>query len=254
LFAASIPQGCNEIQERNMPITVGIYDLFSYIIPGALYLFILNDFMRLIGWQYIEIIDAIKLQKNIGWPEFLLVVLAAYIAGNVFEVFRSAMLDRWLYYDVAGKSLAKIKKRLSHSDLEMAFDTDDWSICQEVLQTRSHNIIQNVERFKANALMMRNFSFVAFLNAALQLTQFLKEPLALQHMVFCLISLVVMTLTHRRARRFDDWNYRAIYSQALAYGPNLQEFLGNSIPQWKQKKTIRESAQLKKKGISSGIS
>ena len=43
-----------------MSISLGIYDLFSYLIPGVLYLFVLNQFFRVIGWQSIDIASWLK--------------------------------------------------------------------------------------------------------------------------------------------------------------------------------------------------
>ncbi len=215
-----------------MAITIGLYDLLSYIVPGALYLFILNDFLRLIGWQYVDIFSLTQSQNKFGLLELAVFVFVAYLAGNIVEAIRSVILDRQLYYDVAGKTLEKLQRQLSYSDLHIDFEIHDWPILQEVLQVRSPNILQSNERFKANALMMRNFSFAAFLYALVQFALFLEQNSSTQYLVFSLLSLLVMYLTYRRSRRFDEWNYRAIYSQALAYGSNLKEFLENQTPAW----------------------
>ena len=42
-----------------MSIAIGIYDLFSYLIPGALYLYLINDFLRVVGWQYIDLTKSV---------------------------------------------------------------------------------------------------------------------------------------------------------------------------------------------------
>ena len=38
-----------------MSFSLGIYDLFAYLIPGLLYLFVFNGFSRIIGWEFVDI-------------------------------------------------------------------------------------------------------------------------------------------------------------------------------------------------------
>lgn len=222
-----------------MSITPGIYDLFSYAIPGMLYLYVVNEILRLIGWQYIDV--AQLSQSGDAAPSIVAVVLltvGSYITGHIFEGLRSLLLDKWLYYYGApDRVLARISKRLSQANLKMGFHGDEWSICMEVLQVRTHETIQESERLKATGLMMRNLSFGAFLFALLLLIQFLLNTHILQYLIMCLIAVVVMIITYQRAKRFDEWSYGNVFLQAMAYGSNLQEFLENSTPSWKTEKT-----------------
>ena len=51
-----------------MSLTIGIYDLFAYIIPGLLYLFVLNEFLQLIGAAYLALGDFLRFQRRAsGW-------------------------------------------------------------------------------------------------------------------------------------------------------------------------------------------
>lgn len=39
-------------------------------------------------------------------------------------------------------------------------------------------------------------------------------------------------LAYTWGKRFDEWYYRAIFTQALSYGPGLKEFLANDQVKW----------------------
>ena len=119
-----------------------------------------------------------------------------------------------------------------------------------MLQVRNPGIIQEKERLKANALMMRGFSFAAMLYAILSLLQFLIHTDVIQYLIFCTLSLIIAVLTHKRSRRFDEWSYRVTYSQALAYGSNLKEFLENSIPEWKPEENFRSKKKKKERRLA----
>ncbi len=231
-----------------MSITIGIYDLFSYLIPGMLYLYLVNEILRLFGWKFVDIAKLIQGgDAAIGLLAVILIGLGAYITGHIFESLRSVLLDNWLYHGAPDRALAKIRRRLSHSNIEVGFHFDEWSIYQEGLKARNDNSVGDSERYKADALMMRNFSFGLLLYGLIQLLYFIGQTNNWYHLPLFIIGVAVSYLTFKRAKRFDEWYYRTIYSQALIYGSNLKEFLENPTPAWHSAKNLREKPQHKKK-------
>lgn len=227
-----------------MSITLGIYDLFSYLIPGMLYLYVLNELLRLMKWSFID--HSAILQSGSSAPGTIVVMfllVAAYFVGNLFEIIRSILLDKWLYFGAPDRALTKIRRRLAHSNIQVEFNYDDWSIFQEGLLVRNDDKLGDAERNKANALMMRNFSFGAFLYAVVQLISFIQAPGNIYHLALIVLGVAVGLLCYQRARRFDEWHYRTIYSQALMYGPSLKAFLENSTPAWNYAKKPTPSAR-----------
>lgn len=220
-----------------MSITLGIYDLFSYLIPGILYLYVINEFIRLMKWPFIDVSAILQNGPSApGTVAVMLLLIAAYFAGNLFEIIRSILLDKWLYFGAPDRALTKIRRRLAHSNIQVEFNFDDWSIFQEGLLVRNDDKLGDAERNKANALMMRNFSFGACLYAVVQLINFIQQSNDASHLVLLALGVIVGGLCYQRAKRFDEWHYRTIYSQALMYGPSLKAFLENSTPAWKQVK------------------
>ena len=134
---------------------------------------------------------------------------------------------------------------MSHANMTVEFNYDEWSIYQEVLRVRNGGIGET-DRYKAEALMMRNFSFGSLLYAALQLTEFFLQTDVYYHLLLGALAVGVGVLTWKRARRFDEWNYRSIFTQALAYGSNLKEFLENPNPAWRTGIKSKENNKPKK--------
>lgn len=229
-----------------MSITLGIYDLFSYLIPGMLYLYVINEFLRLMKWSFIDLPAILQGGASApGTVAVMLLLVAAYFIGNLFEAIRSILLDKWLYFGAPNRALSKIRRRLAHSNLQVEFNPDDWSLFQEGLLVRNDDKLGDAERNKANALMMRNFSFGAFLYAIVQVINLFQSPAEIFHLGLIALGIVVGLLCYQRARRFDEWHYRTIYSQALMYGPSLNAFLENDTPAWG---TTKKPASAARKG------
>ncbi len=229
-----------------MSITLGIYDLFSYLIPGLLYLYIGNEVLRIFGQKYIDIsVLAQGGQSSINLITGTLILVLAYVLGNIIEIVRGYLFDNWLYSNVPDQALTKIRRRMSRAGMTVEFNHSEWSIYQEVLRVRNGEIGET-DRHKAEALMMRNLSFGSLLYAALQLMEFILQTNSYYHILLGLLAIGVSILTWRRARRFDEWNYRSIYSQALAYGSNLKDFLENSTPAWSVKEQAKRTDIRKK--------
>lgn len=216
-----------------MSITLGIYDLFSYLIPGMVYLYIINEFLKLIKWQYIDV--SLLWQNGSSAPSGTVIVLllaASYVTGHIFEIIRSILIDQKLYFGAPDRALTKIRRRLAHSNIQVEFNFDEWSIYQEGLRVRNNGKIGDSERYKADALMMRNLSCGGFLYAVVQLLGFILQTQDIYRIGLVVLGIMVALLGYQRAKRFDEWYYRTIYSQALMYGKNVKEFLENPTPAW----------------------
>lgn len=162
----------------------------------------------------------------------ILLLVASYVAGHFFEVIRSLLLDQKFYSGAPDRALAKIRRKLEHSNIQVEFNFDDWSIYQEGLRVRNDNIIGDSERYKADALMMRNLSFGGLLYAVMQLVAIALNMQDIYRIMLVFLGLIIGWLGLQRAKRFDEWYYRTIYTQALMYGSNLKSFLENSVPEW----------------------
>ena len=68
-----------------MSINLGIYDLFSFIIPGLLYLYAFNEFSRSIGWKFVDIISWAIPGQIPSLIFFIPILIGAYLAGHLLD-------------------------------------------------------------------------------------------------------------------------------------------------------------------------
>ena len=231
-----------------MSIALGMYDIFSYLIPGFLYLYVINEFLKLMGWEFIDIAQYIQGNAaTSGIIAIAVLIVSGYLIGHIFEALRSLLLDRRFYHGAPERALEQIKPRLVHSKIEVDFHGSEWHFFQEVLRVRNPQSIFESERLKSIAFMMKNISACAFLYGVLQLVQFIKQVTIPQYLYICLLAFALTLIAYKRARLFDEMTYRIIYDQALAYGSNLEEFLNNSTPSWKT-----ESAKVPNSNVKTG--
>jgi hypothetical protein len=196
------------------------------------------------NWELFNVSTLFRTGDSAPSGTVLVILLAAsYVTGHIFETIRSILLDQKMYYGTPDRALTKIRRRLSHSNVQVEFNFDEWSIYQEGLRVRNNKNLGETERYKADALMMRNLSFGGFLYAVVQLIGFILQTQEFFRIGLLLFGVTVGLLGYQRARRFDEWYYRTIYSQALVYGKNLKEFLENSTPAWNPPKDIASSEQ-----------
>ena len=62
-----------------MSISLGIYDVFAYVLPGLLYLYFYNEVLKLLHQSYIDINQL----KEIGY--IFLVGVLAYLVGHLMD-------------------------------------------------------------------------------------------------------------------------------------------------------------------------
>lgn len=230
-----------------MSITLGIYDLFSFVIPGLFYLYLLNDLLRVLGQPSVDLLKIYQGGQTI--PEaagfVLLVAALAFIIGHTMESLRALALEA-PYAGARYRAMERIQERWGKLGIKIQFPPDQWAALLEILRQRNLEATQNAESYKASALMLRNISLGAFLYAVLQFSQLFIPTFAWQTLVLGLASLALSGLTFRQARRYDEWFYRTLFLQALAYGPTFKDFLENTSPAWHEPSEERETRETAK--------
>ena len=68
-----------------MSITLGIYDFFAYLIPGLLYLFVFNEFLRSIGRSTLNIVSWFRMGQAPDIILFVPILIGDYIIGQIFD-------------------------------------------------------------------------------------------------------------------------------------------------------------------------
>lgn len=208
-----------------MSISIGIYDLFAYTIPGFLYLYLINEFLHLIGWNYFQLTNLpISNEIVVG----IVITLGAYLAGHVFDYFAYWFCFRLLTrYKIMDASLDRLK--VKYPDLNIQFQPRDWDPLFVSLRLRRLDYSRVLDTFGATNIMLRNVSFSFFLLALFQVyNMFVDFQVSL--LIVTVGSLIVSRVAYLRSRIFYVWFFSDIFSASLEYGTSLKEVIEYNRP------------------------
>lgn len=221
-----------------MSITFGIYDFFSFMIPGFLYLYVIYDGLQLSG------IAKLDFTKLIGIPEFIILAFLSYIVGHLMDIISLELwYKRLKRHPSSGDGLQQIKNQ--SPSISIKFEREEWAALFYILHQRDYSAIQTIDKYKADALMMRNLSFGFFLLALVKtVSLFILKPDQTAILIL-VVSILFSIATFRRSMRYDAWYYRAIFGQALAYGTSLKDVIAykkqkSSTEKQKSNKTTKK--------------
>jgi hypothetical protein len=202
-----------------MSITIGIYDLFAYTLPGFLYLYVIYEFLDI---TRIVNINIIKLIVKANLLEVLLIAVAAFLVGQIFDG-----AAHWFVFDVVQKYktsqalLDRIKQRDSRVDIE--FEAKDWHLLLILLRQRNLDVAQTFDKHEADSIMFRNISFMALLNSLVMAAGAVMEHSG--YWIGVIISLFICVVSARRSRTLHGWFFEGIFLASLEYGRNIEQVL-----------------------------
>jgi len=206
-----------------MAITIGIYDLFPYTIPGLLYLYVTFEFFRQIGVAQYGIVNLANFPSGIWVLAIVLLAVAAHLAGHIFDFFASRFVNRLFRRQrITDTVLDRFKER--YPKLNIQFESKDWELLFALLRQRTHEHSRTMDSLEANSIMLRNISFALFLLALLEIHQLIigYDNIGL---VLTVLTLAFCYVASRRSRMFYHWFFREIFQASLNYGKSLEEVI-----------------------------
>ena len=204
-----------------MSITPSIYDFFGNLIPGLLYLYVLNE--ALIAFH----LRAIDLRQLDQLPNLVLVGLAAYLCGVLADAINHriwySLFDR-VKMDAA--ALASVKRHYKGS--EIRFSPIDSRALFAVIRHHTPEIAKTLENNQAKKIMLSNVSLGAALFAALQIILAVREGSPLPYLIMAGLGILASVMGILRAQKALYWFNRDVFYEALNYGTSLEEVLAVS--------------------------
>ena len=199
-----------------MSIAFGIYDFFSYTVPGVLYILVANQLLLLFKLPGIDINN---LNTNIG--SALLWVIVAYVVGQLMDSFSIR-----LYYAVnkftAETSVMK-EFRDKHKNLEIDFTINDRQTLFSVVRHNNLELALYIDSFKAISIMLNNISLALLLLGIEQLVEMLVKGFTFQTLVVLVASLGFSYVAITRSALFNKWHWSAVYNHSRQYGKSIPE-------------------------------
>jgi len=200
-----------------MNIRLGIYEIFSRIIPGGVYMVALGQLLVILGVVTIDLqtINNLSLIASIG------LIVVAYILGGALDKLALILFMLFKKPGFSARSLAEFKKR--HQDRWIIdFKDEDWTVLLAYIRTKNMELAGEIDRHNAISIMSRNIGTGLVLIAANSLIQFFLSRVLI-YIFMCVIMLLLSVLTLREAVKFRGWFYDGIYETTLAYRIDLEK-------------------------------
>lgn len=221
-----------------MSVSIGIFDLYSFMIPGLLYLFVLNEAARVLKLGYF---DFIQLKDNLWLGVGILVV--AYILGHTLSAVTFRIWFRLFYrYGRSQKAYEIFKERNPDTD----FAHEKWGIFMAVIRRDNSDIAQRIEKNIVDAIMFRNVSFGFMLFAVVQLLAGLAAGFSATIIIAIVLALLLSGLAIRQSNKYDGWFFNSIFEHAITFGRTTEEVTNALKPdKLDQPKPVKRKAKKK---------
>lgn len=200
-----------------MSITLGVYDLFSYIVPGILYIYILNEFLTLFGFSHLE------LQNFDSIPILILIAIVSYILGQMMDL----VADKWRRWHQNKEGTVDAIERLKkdHPESKINFLPQDAPFLFSLIRRDSPEFASTIERNKALSKMLQNISLGLLLYTFFQLASFAYNNFSIIHFLIAILGFISALLAKRKSQLYNRWFYSHIYEIALAYGNDINHII-----------------------------
>lgn len=206
-----------------MSIAIGVYDFFSYTIPGVFYLYVIYEFLKLFKINMFDFLSAAAGTNTPIQVTFLIVgLVAAFIGGQLFD-----MLAHWLVFSLMhrGKTseivLNKLKQR--DTDANIQFVAKDWHLLLILLRQRNLSVAQSFDKHEADSIMFRNISLIALLMVFIMGAKALLGDPYLWFVVVAFLPVWIMAA--RRSFLLHTWFFEGVFLSNLEYGNSVSKVL-----------------------------
>lgn len=192
------------------------------IIPGLLYLYVLNEFARLLHWRSVDV--AVLFQNGQSAPGLLTVIvilLASLVVAQLLEPVAKFVFLRFS----SRKDFAKVGLELvqeKNKPLKIKFESGEFELLYTILVQRNAQISRNIEHFQAQSLMFRHLSFGLLLFSILEFINYFSYH-SVEYIVAGFLAFWMCWIAHRRSNKHRIWFFERIFEASMDYGSSLEE-------------------------------
>lgn len=195
-----------------MSVRIGLYEFFSYTVPGAIYLMIAAYTAVLFNFVQFE------LQDINDTSFFLALILAgiAYVVGLILYPVTGPWMRLFLPSDIQRFAYFRFSNRYSH--FELNFQPEDAPILLDVVKLRSTDLGWDIERNNATSAMLAQISFGLFLLTlvnAIYCVVFTTVPILVWAALICLVFSII---AGRESAKYRRWFFMTSFESTVALG------------------------------------
>jgi hypothetical protein len=237
-----------------MSLPLGLYDVFSHFIPGVLYLFTINELLRMIGGESVDVASWIKTESAPSPFMILLIIVCAYVVGHIVDpianLFFIRIINRLRKLLPESEAALRLQRKL-HPKLDIKFEREDWFLLYNLISQRNIEVTRAIEKYMADSVMLRNISFGSFLLFCVQIGRYFSAGGNI-FLINGFVALFVSIFAYLKSTAFRAWYFSSIFEASLEYGFSLEEVVGynhqNNLPDHDIKiQSSRKSASARKR-------
>jgi len=201
-------------------IRFGIYDAFSYTIPGGFYIVTFLYLSVVFGAVSIDI----SALNQLVLAQIIVFAMLSYITGLLLD----PVARKWFFwfFDKGGNpDKIALEEINSVSHLKVNPDNANWAILLDFIRIQQSGNPESFERFNATNIMLRNISFSLFLASLATFVLVFRTTFYFWNIVLAVGLLLLSILAAREAARFRLWYYAGIYQHIIAFASKATDFV-----------------------------
>jgi len=213
-------------------IKFGLYDAFSYTIPGGFYL---ATFLYM-GVVFGAVTIDFATLNDLVLTQIIVLAILAYVMGLLFD----PLARKWHFGVFERDSSAVSKKELEEinaiSHLKIKPERANWPILVSFIRNQQYGDSDSFERFNATNIMLRNISLSLFLAGIATIVLVFQTHFYIWNIILAVGLFIFSILAGTQASRFRKWYYQGIYQNIIAYASKPTDFVTEQHqPKEKQK-------------------
>ncbi|MEP6895367.1 MAG: hypothetical protein ABI986_07155 [Chloroflexota bacterium] len=213
-----------------MSISLSIYDVFANLLPGLLYLFAINEFLKSVSFKGLDPTVLPGASATIG------ILFIGYLLGHLFNALTyngwymlfyrdSSNHDRNNMKSDAGRALASL--RAQYPDLDFGtFLPRDTDVLFNAIQVNNKELADRIEITRVTAIMMRNVSFGIFILGMVEIINTVRAS-SLIYLLVTLACLIASRLALSQTAKYYHWFFKDVFRIGSLYGKSLTEVVSN---------------------------
>jgi hypothetical protein len=206
-----------------MSFALGFYEIFSYAIPGFLYILVVNGFLQLLKLPHM---DLGGLPDNFGFV--VLMAILSYIVGHIADPIAYRWYQLFNRRGADEKAVARLKEK--YPELNIEFGAGDRRLLYSFIKHKNLALAEYLDKFNAIGILLHNLSLGLFLFALTQIIYIFLTGQVLQYGLGALLGLAFSYITVKRSALFKGWYIQGTFEQALHYGNNVQAIFKQEWP------------------------
>jgi hypothetical protein len=178
-----------------MSIKIGVYESFSYIIPGVLYILVfayIGSILDLFQMD-IAIIESITIYSA------AIFIIVAYVVGLVFDKTARLLSQLFRKNDLKEKVYADFKNR--YPNLVFELYPREWAVLFQYLRIHNENVVDIMNRHNAANIMLRNIGFSLLLLSVFEVYLLIMREFDILHLVVFVLSMISFFSRKRRCEK-----------------------------------------------------